>query len=39
MLRGNGGHRLFFLDADYQHLYDLLGEGFEVSNGGTSIQS
>lgn len=27
MLRGNGGQRLFFSDADYQHLYRLLGEG------------
>jgi REP-associated tyrosine transposase len=27
LLRGNGGQRLFFSDADYQHLYRLLGEG------------
>jgi REP element-mobilizing transposase RayT len=27
MLRGNGGQRLFFSDADYQHLYGLLEEG------------
>jgi len=27
LLRGNGGQRLFFSDADYQHLCRLLGEG------------
>lgn len=27
MLRGNGGQRIFFTDADYVYLYRLLGEG------------
>jgi REP element-mobilizing transposase RayT len=29
MLRGNGGQRVFFSEADYDHLYSLLEEGIE----------
>lgn len=29
MLRGNGGHDIFFDDADHHHLYGLLQEGVE----------